>query len=236
MRIAVLLATCLWLALPARSGDLLLPGGGTFFQVPVRSMEEVRFQNVVRQKYDFSCGSAAVATLLSYHYRRATGEDEVFKSMWAAGDQEKIRSVGFSMLDMKLYLQSIGFRADGFRVSLEEVHRGDQPGITLLNTKGYNHFVVVSGLDLDDQGGRRAVRESVMVADPALGLRAISREEFEEAWNGLYFIIRGKSDLAAEGFNKEEDWEVQANAPFRHALGPVGLAMFTTMLPIQGSL
>ena len=34
--------------------------------VPSQSFAELRFRDVVRQKYDFSCGSAAVATLLTY--------------------------------------------------------------------------------------------------------------------------------------------------------------------------
>ena len=40
------------------------------FNVPVRSMQELKFTETVRQGFDFSCGSAALATLLTYHYDR----------------------------------------------------------------------------------------------------------------------------------------------------------------------
>ena len=76
-------------AAPARAGDVLLPGAGTLFQVPVKSMNEIRFQSVVPQRYDFSCGSAAVATLLTYHYdgrRRRRG----LPCHVEGGDQQKI--------------------------------------------------------------------------------------------------------------------------------------------------
>ncbi|RYF14189.1 MAG: peptidase C39, partial [Oxalobacteraceae bacterium] len=38
------------------------------FTAPVTSLIGRRFETVVRQQYDFSCGSAALATLLRYHY------------------------------------------------------------------------------------------------------------------------------------------------------------------------
>ena len=78
-------------------------------------MQELRFLETVRQGFDFSCGSAALATLLSFHYGRPTTEFQVFESMWKTGDTEKIRKDGFSMLDMKRYLEQEGLRADGFQ-------------------------------------------------------------------------------------------------------------------------
>ena len=71
--------------------------------MPVRSFEEERFATVIRQKYDFSCGSAALATLLRYHYGLSQDEEATFRGMWATGDQPQIRRVGFSLLDMKRY-------------------------------------------------------------------------------------------------------------------------------------
>ncbi|WP_204283799.1 C39 family peptidase, partial [Klebsiella pneumoniae] len=69
------------------------------------------FRTVVRQQYDYSCGSAAVATLLRYHYGRPTVESDVFSAMWRSGDQAQIKRAGFSMLDMKRYLDSQGYMA-----------------------------------------------------------------------------------------------------------------------------
>jgi predicted double-glycine peptidase len=238
-RLAVMQALALGLAACASTLDgseVLIPGAGSTYEVSVRSMADIRFQHVVRQRYDFSCGSAAVATLLTYHYGRPTSEDDAFRAMWDAGDQATIERVGFSLLDIKRYLATQGLRADGFRVSLPDVARAHVAGITLINTQGYQHFVVLTGTALDeientDDGSHRPVRESVLVADPALGLRTIPRDEFEQSWNGVFFIVRDEPELARAGFDREEDWEVQASSPFRHALGPAGLAMFTMMMP-----
>src|SRR5690349_12408435 len=91
---------------PAAAGSLDFETGGSSFSAPVRTLKEIRFQRVVKQEYDFSCGSAALATLLTYHYNRPTLEDTALKAMFKEGDQERIRKEGFSMLDMKHYLDS----------------------------------------------------------------------------------------------------------------------------------
>ena len=84
-------------------------------------MAELKFNNVVRQQYDYSCGSAALATLLTYHYDRPITETDAFRSMWEVGDQERIKQLGFSLFEMKTYLERIGLKADGFRLTLDRV-------------------------------------------------------------------------------------------------------------------
>ncbi|MDE3060597.1 MAG: peptidase C39, partial [Pseudomonadota bacterium] len=93
----------LWLAVtvstPARagSGDIFLDGGGGSYTIRhIHSLRDMRYAGVVRQRYDFSCGSAAVATLLTYHYRRPVEEPDVLAAMFRQGDRDKIRKEGFS--------------------------------------------------------------------------------------------------------------------------------------------
>jgi predicted double-glycine peptidase len=95
----------------ANATDLPAADGATY-RVPVKSMKELKFSSTTRQQYDFSCGSAALATLLTYHYGYPINETVAFKAMWEIGDQAKIRREGFSLLDMQRYLASIGFKAD----------------------------------------------------------------------------------------------------------------------------
>lgn len=163
--------------------------------MPVRSLQDMKFDTVVRQRYDFSCGSAALATLLSYHYGETRTEEQVFLGMWRDGDREQIRRSGFSLLDMKRYLAAEGLKADGFRVSLEDIFKTGVPGIALINLGGYRHFVVVKALE----------RDRILVGDPALGLRTMDRDEFKSAWNGIYFAINERADFARERFG-ETQW------------------------------
>ena len=87
----------------ADAGSVWLPDIGGVSNVTTRTIQEAKFAQVVRQQYDFSCGSAALATLLTFHYDRQTKEQDAFSAMYAAGDKEKIAAAGFSLLDMKTY-------------------------------------------------------------------------------------------------------------------------------------
>ena len=102
----------------APAGELDYTLTGETFKVHVVSMREARFQSIILQKYDYSCGSAALASLLTYHYDRPTTEDVVFKAMFSTGDQEKIQKEGFSLLDMKAHLARQGLVADGYKMTL----------------------------------------------------------------------------------------------------------------------
>lgn len=201
----------------AWSADLSMLGYGGNFQVPVTSIREGRFETVIRQQFDFSCGSAALASLLTYHYDRPTTEEEVFKSMYEAGDQEKIQAQGFSLLDMKSYLARQGMTADGFQMTLEKVAEVGVPVITLIQTGGYRHFVIVKG-----------VRDGeVLTGDPALGNRIYRADKFQAMWSGVIFLVRNDAKLARTNFNHQRDWRVRQKAPFGTAMTRDSLANFT---------
>ena len=111
-----LLAGCSAASLP-ELGAVVDQSETLAFNVPVTSLIGRRFDTVVRQQYDFSCGSAALATLLRFHYDAPQTEQSVFLGMWQDGDQAQIRRLGFSLLDMKRYLAARGIPADGYRVT-----------------------------------------------------------------------------------------------------------------------
>lgn len=173
------------------------------YNVPVASILARKFTTVVRQQYDFSCGSAALATLLQYHYGLPRNETEVFVGMWREGDQAQIRRVGFSLLDMKRYLSQSGLRAEGYRVSLDAIAKRKLPGIALVTIKNYRHFVVVKGVTADE----------VLVGDPSLGLKVLSRKDFEASWNGVYFVLNSSPDVGTRNFNSANQWLALARAP-----------------------
>lgn len=117
---------------------------GGAYSLPITSMKQARFRAMVRQQFDFSCGSAALSTLLTYHYGVKVSEEQVFTEMYAKGDQAKIRHEGFSLFDMKRYLEHHGFQADGFEAPLNKLESAAIPAIVLINENGYNHFVALS--------------------------------------------------------------------------------------------
>lgn len=192
--------------------------------VPLHSIKQLKLQRAFRttwhQQYDFSCGSAAVATLLSFHYNRPTDETTVFKAMFAAGDQARIQVQGFSLLDMKRYLVANGYQADGVKAPLDTLVKVHVPAIALISDHGYRHFVVVKGLE-----GRR-----VLLGDPALGTRVLDRRDFERARVGdLFFVIRNHRDIAS--FNARADWDTMLAAPISLAVDRESLALEILLIP-----
>jgi predicted double-glycine peptidase len=211
----VLLALCPLGTLVAGSAQINNNLGQTY-RLHLTSLKEARFKNTIRQKYDFSCGSAAVATLLTYQYGYPVDEQSAFAQMYAHGNRTKINREGFSLLDIKMYLEAHGFDADGFQVPLDKLQQEHLPAIVLIDQKGYHHFVVIKGM----RDGR------VLVGDPALGTRSIPRDHFDEVWkNGLVFVIHNHRDLAR--FNTVADWLAAPGAPLPTGIDRRGLDTIT---------
>lgn len=143
------------------------------------SFQERKFREIVRQRTDFSCGAAAVATIFNFAYGRRTNETQILVNMLRVSDQRIVRTRGFSLLDIKRYVEAIGMRGEGYQVPFESLYELRVPVIVLLDTRGYKHFVVL----------RKARDGYVQLADPALGNRIIWREDFEASWNGIVFAI-----------------------------------------------
>lgn len=184
---------------------LVIPGAAV--SVPTVSLREARFVSTLRQQYDFSCGSAAVATLLTHQYGHKIGEAQVFQVMYEHGNQEKIRREGFSMLDMKRYLDHLGFTAQGVEVSLDQLVAAGVPAIALIKENGYAHFVVIKGL----RG------QQLLLGDPAAGTRTMPRTTFESIWiNRILLVVTARTELAR--FNHEDDWRVRPAAPIARGL------------------
>jgi hypothetical protein len=172
------------------------------FSGPVRSMQALKYRGVVRQQFDFSCGSAALATLLRF-YGETPDEATTFRGMWKGGDHAQIRTLGFSLLDMKRYLAARGKPANGYQVTLADIEKAGVPGIALVTVKNYRHFVVVQGVRGDE----------VLIADPALGLRVETAAAFQKSWNGIFFAIDSDVSVARARFNAADRWSTVARAP-----------------------
>ena len=194
--LVVLLVILSLMAMPAFAGEVDIPLSG--LRVSVKSLKEIRESRVVRQDYDFSCGSAAVATLLTFSYDMPTSEREAFDQMFAVGDQAHIQQYGFSLLDMQKYLASRGLHAVGYKMSIEKLRRLHVPAIVLINPNGYNHFVVV-------RGWRNG---AAVVADPRLGLRRMANDDFKKVWNGIVFVLRDMPELAQARYNDDNDFKI----------------------------
>lgn len=207
------------LATPAAAQIAFTDGGSLYALHHLTTFRDMPFKTVVRQQYDYSCGSAALATLLRHHYGVEVTEADIFKAMYAEGDQAKIQKVGFSLLDMKRYLSARGYKADGYRIDADALMDAKWPSIAVITVGTYKHFVVVKGAG----GGR------ILVGDPALGLKSYRQAEFEKVWNGIVFGIHSGPRQGL--YNTAYEWAATTTPLFGQPLSDDSLAAFTLQLP-----
>lgn len=158
----------------------------------VRSLQEIRQENVIHQKWDLSCGSAALSTLLTFDLRSPTPETEVIVWILHRTNPVKIQSRGgFSLLDLKRYAEAHGFTAEGYAdLALDDLAATKRAAIVPVRVKGYNHFVVFRGL----------LQGRVFLADPAFGNLTVPKERFLEIWkNALAFFVYRSGTKATDG-------------------------------------
>jgi len=181
----LLLACTVAAAWPCAAADVAFSGvlpNGAVYRQPVESMQERRFRNLVRQHTDYSCGAAALATILRYAYHLEADESTVIEGMMGVSDPALVHQRGFSLLDIKRYVEALGMRGRGYRISEERLRTLRVPGLVLMDVRGFRHFVVL-----------KQVREDMAeLADPILGNRVVPLQDFLAAWpSRAVFIVIG---------------------------------------------
>jgi hypothetical protein len=100
-----------------------LLGGGAYVQsVKLEPFSELKYKHIVRQAFDYSCGSAALVTILNYHLGVMVNEQQAMEGMLEKGEKDKIiERRGFSLLDMKRYVGSLGMSGAGFKAEIKDL-------------------------------------------------------------------------------------------------------------------
>src|SRR6185437_10153264 len=103
MRILFLSCICCAIPLWATAGER------------VQSLIQLREQHVVVQKWDTSCGAAALATVLNFEHGDRVSERDITAAMLKETGIPKVKyRGGFSLLDLKRYATGRGYAADGY--------------------------------------------------------------------------------------------------------------------------
>lgn len=158
---------------------LAATGAGAF-----TSWKDGRYEGVVAQTDWYTCGPAAVATLLHYYYGLDVDEADVLQLALAHMDEESHgASGGISALALVHALQSFGVDTVGYRLTADAVahyfRRGGFPVIVHV-TAPQQHYVVAVGMR-DDY---------VLIADPSWGRRIERWQEFadEKRFSGVTLV------------------------------------------------
>jgi predicted double-glycine peptidase len=144
---------------------------------PVKSLLEIRRENVVIQEWDLSCGAAALTTVLNQQFGDPATEKEIARALINRkeyiDDPRLVQArQGFSLLDLKRVAENRGYVGIGYgKMDLNDlIERA--PVMVPIVANGYNHFVIFRG-----RMGNR-----VLVADPAFGNYTMRVDKFEDAW------------------------------------------------------
>ncbi|MBL4658756.1 MAG: C39 family peptidase [Alcanivoracaceae bacterium] len=134
--------------------------------INIDSWKSMRDQGVVKQNFDFSCGSASLASVLSGFYGLKVSEKDVLDKM------EKDGAASFA--DLAQVAKSYGFKAGGIMLSMNQLMQLKIPVIVYLNYRGGDHFSVVRGVS----------SEWVWLGDPSWGNKKLRKEQFLSMWEG----------------------------------------------------
>lgn len=150
---------------------------------PIRTLKQLRDEGVVRQRWDMSCGAAALSTILTYDFSDNTPEAAIVVWILHRVNPVRVRARGgFSLLELKHFAQARGYNAEGFSgMSLEDLAAEKSWVITPIHVKTIDHFVVVKGI----------VGDRVIIADPGFGNVTMTTGRFMKIWkNGIVFVIQ----------------------------------------------
>lgn len=131
---------------------------------------------LVRQCWGNDCGPAALATIAAYHgcpfdYADLAGEIILDRR-------------GTDLLSLSRVAKRIGFRVQGIKASYDDIPQCRLPAIAhLRHWVGGGHFVVIY----------RWALTHVVLGDPAMGLRRISRRAFCRRSTGYLLIVHPAS-------------------------------------------
>ncbi len=173
------------------------PASGQVTLAPVRDARHItqshpfhwralRNQYIVMQQRDYSCGAAALATIMKHYWGDDSMTEQrllrVIESTLTVAELNDRFQNGLSMADLRKVAVSEGYVATVGRVSLEQLAEVKVPVVVAINYRGYDHFVVVRGI----------VDGWVYLADPTRGNVRLPTYVFADQWieSALLVVLR----------------------------------------------
>ncbi|MBX7220858.1 MAG: peptidase domain-containing ABC transporter [Blastocatellia bacterium] len=123
------------------------------------------------------CGPAALATV-ARHYG-------LHVSVVRARDVLDTDQQGTSLTSLCLGAEKLGFKASAGQAKIGVLDRIPLPAIAHFNDTTEGHFVVL----------HQVTASSIVIADPAQGVVALSREEFERRWSKALLLLAPGDDF-----------------------------------------
>ncbi len=186
--------------------------GSRTFSRSVLTWNEIKYQNVVMQQKDYSCGAASLATVLKYYWGKDVGEMDVLlaleRSLKPNALKDRVEN-GLTMADLKVVSDRMGYDAAvGKLDSVQKLAESKVPLILAIQVEeDLSHFVVYRG----------SANGYIYLADPVLGNVRISEPELARTWikNAVFVVtLPGKTSSAVSrlGLRKDEILQARLNS------------------------
>jgi predicted double-glycine peptidase len=176
----------------------------------IKTSSEFTKEHILKQQYDYSCGSAALGTLLNYYLGEKLTEKQIIAGLVEYGDKKQFQRLqAFSLLDMKRFVEKLGYYGTGYRADIEDLKTMGKPCIVPMEIFGYQHFVVFRGI----------VQDHIFLADPSMGDISFPVEQFREMWKRkVVFVVTDHDIVHSALMLKEDDLRFIDLDATRHAL------------------
>lgn len=167
---------------------------------------QAKFKKTVKQSEDFSCGAASISTLLTYDLESPTSEALILKTIKESISErewEKSKDFGFSLYDLKITAEKLGFLSEGFKIDFNTLTRSQYSLIVHLKKGEYQHFVVFRGY----------INGQIYLSDPNNGDVRLAPDLFLDEWTGYALAVldkKNKKNLPAEQQNDFNNSKIQA--------------------------
>ncbi|HEX5105977.1 MAG TPA: C39 family peptidase [Pirellulaceae bacterium] len=161
------------------------------FQKGVKSWREISREHIVMQQRDYSCGAAALATLMRYHLNENVTELQLLLEVVQMLTPEEMRDRvqnGLSLTDLRRVAVRTGHLATIGTLEFDKLRESKVPLVVGIVVNEFDHFVVFRGVD--DQ--------YVYLADPARGHVRTPIEEFKKQWQKNAVLVVVRMDDAGE--------------------------------------
>ncbi len=185
--LAGFLLACLLLVPPGARAERAFPfaAGEVRAYKNLTTWKDLRDRHIVKQGFDYSCGSGALATLMEIGFGEQVSEADIIREILkdkTAAEQEEIARLGYSLLDLKRAAEARGYLTATYKLQVKHLFQLKGPVLVYFEPKGEKHFAVLKYL----RGDR------VYLADPARGNVRLSIYRFAELWPGYILAIDKK--------------------------------------------
>lgn len=173
---------------PIRPPDLV-------FQEYIWSYKELKQRNIVMQQFDYSCGAAALATVVRYYWGDNVDELTFLRllsqlNLTQAQLQDRIAN-GMTLTDLRDITNKAGYEASMGKVQFHELAKAKVPVIVGITVRGHDHFAVFRGTD-----GTYAY-----LADPIRGNIRTRVGEFLGQWQRNAILVVAKPNTKVKDVN-----------------------------------